>query len=143
MYGKQSLTGGAQPIGKDPRPVRDKTFQANCTKTLLEFLMRVGYPHPISQKILSAPSAKDFQQIFKFLYGHLDPTYEFSKKFEEEVPGLMRGLRYPFAGEISKSQLYAVGSMHAWPSLLAMLCWMVELIQVQLMVLDVPNLTPL
>ncbi len=91
--------------------------------------MRVGYPHPISQKLLTAPSAKDFQQIFKFLYGHLDPTYEFGKKFEEEVPGLMRGLRYPFANEISKSQLYAVGSMHAWPSLLAMLAWMVELIQ--------------
>lgn len=91
--------------------------------------MRVGYPHPISQKLLTAPSAKDFQQIFKFLYGHLDPTYEFGKKFEEEVPGLMKGLRYPFANEISKSQLYAVGSMHAWPSLLAMLSWMVELIQ--------------
>lgn len=91
--------------------------------------MRVGYPHPISQKLLTAPSAKDFQQIFKFLYSHLDPTFEFGKKFEEEVPGLMKGLRYPFANEISKSQLYAVGSMHAWPSLLAMLNWMVELIQ--------------
>ena len=40
----------------------------------------------------------------------------------------MRALRYPFASEISKSQLYAVGSMHAWPSLLAMLGWMVELV---------------
>lgn len=129
MYGKSSLTGGTQPLGKDPRPVRDKTFQANSTRALLEFLMRVGYPHPISQKLLTAPSAKDFQQIFKFLYGHLDPTYEFGKKFEEEVPGLLRGLRYPFANEISKSQLYAVGSMHAWPSLLAMLVWMLELIQ--------------
>lgn len=129
MYGKQSLTGNQPSIGKDPRPVRDKTFQIGCTKNLLEFLIRVGYPHPISEKILAAPSSKDFQQIFKFLYGHLDPTFEFGKKFEEEVPGLLRGLRYPFANEISKSQLYAVGSMHAWPSLLAMLYWMVELIQ--------------
>jgi kinetochore protein NDC80 len=132
VYGKTSLTNlnGSQPAyGKDPRPIRDKTFQANCTRNLVEFLMRVGYPHPISQKLLTAPSAKDFQQIFKFLYSNLDPTFEFGKKFEEEVPGLLKGLRYPFANEISKSQLYAVGSMHAWPGLLAMLNWMVELIQ--------------
>lgn len=133
VYGKQSLTGAAganqQPYGKDPRPVRDKAYQSSCTEALVKFLIRVGYPHPISQKVLVAPTAKDFQQIFKFLYSHLDPTYDFGKKFEEEVPTLMKGIRYPFANEISKSQLYAVGSMHAWPSLLAMLTWMVELIQ--------------
>jgi SMC interacting uncharacterized protein involved in chromosome segregation len=97
-------------------------------RRLIEYLANAGYPHPISQKILSAPSAKDFQNIFRFLYAQLDPGYDFGKKFEEEVPVLMRGLRYPFAGDISKSQLYAVGSMHAWPGLLAMLGWLVDLI---------------
>lgn len=97
-------------------------------RRLIEFLANAGYPHPISQKILSAPSAKDFQNIFRFLYAQLDPGYDFGKKFEEEVPILMKGLRYPFAGDISKSQLYAVGSMHAWPGLLAMLGWMVDLV---------------
>lgn len=117
------------PGMKDPRPVRDKSYQAECIKCLLEFLIRSGYSYPISPKILNAPSGKDFQQIFKFLYGHLDSSYEFGKKFEEEVPALMKGLRYPFASEISKSQLQAVGSTHAWPPLLAMLKWMVELIE--------------
>jgi SMC interacting uncharacterized protein involved in chromosome segregation len=38
--------------------------------------------------------------------------------------------RYPFAEQINKSNLHAVGSPHAWPSCLAMLIWMVELILV-------------
>lgn len=125
-YGKGLVAGIAG--GKDPRPIRDKAFQLEIIKNLINFLVRAGFPYPISQKILTAPSAKDFQNIFKFLYAQLDPTYDFGKKFEEEVPILMKGLRYPFAGDLSKSQLYAVGSMHAWPGLLAMLGWMVDLI---------------
>lgn len=119
---------GAVPGGKDPRPIREKAYQLEVIKNLINFLAKSGYPHPISQKLLTAPSAKDFQNIFKFLYAQLDPGYDFGKKFEEEVPIVMKGLRYPFAGDISKSQLYAVGSMHAWPGLLAMLSWMVDLI---------------
>ena len=38
--------------------------------------------------------------------------------------------RYPF--NISKSHLQAVGSPHAWPSLLAGLVWIVELLQASL-----------
>lgn len=120
---------GCGLVGKDPRPIRDKTYQLKLMKDLINFLAKTGYPHPISQKLLSTPSSKDFQNIFKFLYGYIDPGYDFGKKFEEEVPLLMKGLRYPYASDISKSQLYAVGSMHAWPGLLAMLGWLVELIE--------------
>lgn len=121
---------GGHHVIKDPRPIRDKGWQFAATKILVEFLLESGYDKPISQKILNAPSVKDFQAIFKFLYQRLDPGYEWRKKFEEEVQGLMKGLRYPFADSISKTQLHAVGSIHAWPSCLAMLVWMVELILV-------------
>lgn len=128
-------------IGKDPRPIREKSFQLNCIKNLISFLAKSGYDKPISQKILTAPSTKDFQSIFKFLYFQIDPTYEFGKKFEDEVPGLLKGIRYPFAGDISKSSLLAVGSIHAWPALLAMLNWIVELVLVFLLLfLFDPNL---
>lgn len=116
--------------GKEPRPIRDKNFQNNGISVLLNHLIQTGFDFPISAKILTAPSSKDFQNIFKFLYSQIDPTFVFDKKFEEEVPVLMKGLKYPFANDISKSQLQAVGSMHTWPILLAMLVWMVELIQI-------------
>ncbi|TPX32146.1 hypothetical protein SmJEL517_g04699 [Synchytrium microbalum] len=127
-FGINAIQGGNALLAKDPRPIRDKQWQANSIKQLVGFLQSAGYLQPISPKQLQAPSAKDFQAIFKFLLAQLDPSYVFQKKFEDEVPGILKGLRYPYADQISKSALYSCGSMHAWPSLLAMLTWMVELI---------------
>ncbi|KAJ3196946.1 kinetochore-associated Ndc80 complex subunit ndc80 [Irineochytrium annulatum] len=120
--------GAGMAITKDPRPIRDKSWQNNAVKTLINFLVQAGYNQTLSAKALQAPSVKDFQSIFKFLYAQLDPQYVWQKKFEEEVPVILRGLRYPFCDQISKSHLTSVGTMHAWPLLLAMLTWMVELI---------------
>lgn len=47
-------------------------------------------------------------------------------KIEDDVPALYKRLRYPFG--ISKSALFAVGSPHTWPGLLAALTWLVELL---------------
>lgn len=85
-------TGGG--ITKDPRPIRDKSWQGNAIRNLINFLVQTGFNQPISVKTLQAPSAKDFQSIFKFLYAQLDPEYVFQKKFEEEVPVILKGLRY-------------------------------------------------
>ena len=129
LNGKVSSFQSSSFSGKDPRPIRDKNFQNNAISTLLNHLTQSGYDSLITGRILASLSSKDFQSIFKFLYHQIDPTYEFDKKFEDDVPILIRGLRYPFANEISKSQLQAVGSMYTWPILLSLLNWMVELIQ--------------
>jgi len=42
------------------------------------------------------------------------------------VPALFKLLRYPF--QLSKSSLLNVGSPHTWPSILAALHWLVELL---------------
>lgn len=47
-------------------------------------------------------------------------------KIEDDVPTFYKRLRYPF--QISKSSLFAVGSPHTWPSLLASLVWITELL---------------
>jgi kinetochore protein NDC80 len=117
-----------QPI-KDPRPIREKSWQQQAIRNLISSLVQLNYSFPVSVKTLTSPTSKDFMLIFKFLYALLDPHYVF-KKFEEEVPGLLKGLRYPFADQISKSYLFSVGSLHAWPVLLAMLVWMVDLVHV-------------
>jgi kinetochore protein NDC80 len=129
LNGKISSFQSSSFSGKDPRPIRDKNFQNNAISNLLNHLTQTGYDNPITPRILASLSSKDFQSIFKFLYHQIDQTYEFDKKFEDDVPVLIRGLRYPFANEISKSQLQAVGSMYTWPILLSLLNWLVELIQ--------------
>lgn len=47
-------------------------------------------------------------------------------KLEDDVPSFYKRLKYPF--QISKSSLFAVGSPHTWPSLLASLVWVTELL---------------
>ncbi|KAJ3367615.1 kinetochore-associated Ndc80 complex subunit ndc80 [Kappamyces sp. JEL0680] len=137
---RQSTSGPSLThAAKDPRPIKDKKlvrrsliarWQQNAIARLIQFLIQSGFPHPISAKTLATPSSKDFQLIFKFLYAQLDPHYQFEKKFEEEVPVLIKSLRYPFADQINKSNLFTVGSLHAWPTLLAMLLWIVDVVLV-------------
>ncbi|KAI9102541.1 HEC/Ndc80p family-domain-containing protein [Phlyctochytrium arcticum] len=128
--GRPSTAGAGSTFGaKDPRAKSDKQWQQSAIRNIINFLTNAGYAESaISPKSLASPTTKDFQSIFRFLYAQLDPTYVFQKKFEEEVPQLMRGLRYPFAEQLSKSHLIQPATIHAWPNMLAMLTWMVELI---------------
>ena len=120
---RQSQIGAS----KDPRPVSDKGYISKQIRNLIKFLTEMGYNHPVSPKLLTAPSVKDFLRIFQFLFAMIDPNHKFGGKYEEEIPLLLRGVGYPFT--VNKSALFAVGSPHAWPNLLASLTWMIELIQ--------------
>lgn len=111
---------------RDMRMVREKGYKQQCVDTILKFLVENGYDGQVSEKILHNPSSKDFQSIFKFLYGFIDDSM-FSSRFEDEVVTVMRNLRYPYCGEITKSQLSAI-TPHTWPVILSMCNWVVELI---------------
>eukprot|EP01137_Pigoraptor_chileana_P026347 Opistho-2@7459 len=120
-------------IMKDPRPLTDKSFQSACIKNLITFLMSNGYPHPLSQKLLTAPSSKDFARIFQHIYLLIDPKHNFNNvQMEEEIPMLFKKLKYPF--QMSKSLLLTVGAMHVWPTVLGALTWLVELVSYYLTV---------
>ncbi|XP_022326849.1 kinetochore protein NDC80 homolog [Crassostrea virginica] len=124
---RASHMGVPTAILKDPRKISDKNFQAKCVAKLVEFLTERGYPHKLSPEILKAPPRKDFFQIFEFLYSMLTPRYRVGKKPEEEIPKIFKELGYPFM--ISKTSMYALGSPHTWPTILAALVWMVDLIK--------------
>eukprot|EP00178_Gracilaria_changii_P021805 TRINITY_DN6463_c0_g1_i1.p1 TRINITY_DN6463_c0_g1~~TRINITY_DN6463_c0_g1_i1.p1 ORF type:complete len:597 (+),score=133.24 TRINITY_DN6463_c0_g1_i1:88-1878(+) len=111
----------------DPRALNDRAYMQKCSKELISFVIERGYEHPISPKMLTSPSSKDFQALFVFLLRRIDPTYNFIKRFEDEIPALLRSLGYPFS--ISKSALSAVGSPHTWPTLLGVLTWLVNLLK--------------
>lgn len=111
----------------DPRPVGDKGYQASCARNVLHFLTSHGYEYQVTLKTLSSPTTKDYSNIMMFIVQYLDPSIlKGFTKIEEEVPQLYKRLRYPFT--ISKSNLTAVGSPHTWPTILAALSWVVELI---------------
>uniref|UniRef100_A0A3Q1GU30 Kinetochore protein NDC80 n=1 Tax=Acanthochromis polyacanthus TaxID=80966 RepID=A0A3Q1GU30_9TELE len=116
--------GGTEKI-KDTRPLHDKSFVQQCIRQLQEFLTEQGYPGTLSSKTLQSPSTKEFVKMFEFIYQQLDPTFEMPKsKVEEEIPALLKALRYPFV--LSKSSMYSVGAPHTWPQALAALIWLID-----------------
>lgn len=123
-------------IMKDPRPLKDRNYQKRCRDDIAEFLEQRGYPMILQERTLTNPTTKDFQDIFKYIFAVFDgkPAAGLSavnKKFEDEVPILLRSAGYPFAADISKSHLQAIGAQHSWPGMLGMLHWFIQAIKVR------------
>lgn len=119
---------------KDTRPIRDKNFQHMCANEILEYLQRRHFKYPVLIKTLQSPTNKEFQTIFIFLINDvIDPQFQWGRagrKMEDDIILLLRDHKYRSVDSISKSSLAAVGSLHSWPNVLAMLHWLVNLSRV-------------
>ncbi|GLA68383.1 kinetochore-associated Ndc80 complex subunit ndc80 [Aspergillus tubingensis] len=119
-------------VPRDPRPLRDRSFQARIGQELLEYLTHNNFElemkHSLGQNTLRSPTQKDFNYIFQWLYHRIDPGYKFQKSMDAEVPPILKQLRYPYEKGITKSQIAAVGGQN-WPTFLGMLHWLMQLAQ--------------
>ncbi|KAI0026080.1 HEC/Ndc80p family protein [Xylariomycetidae sp. FL0641] len=122
----------AAGVPKDPRPLRDRSFQARIGQELLEYLTQHNFEmemkHTLSQNIIKSPTQKDFNYMFQWLYHRIDPSYRFLKNIDQEVPPILKQLRYPYEKSITKSQISAVGGQN-WSTFLGVLHWMMQLAQ--------------
>lgn len=113
-------------IQKETRNARDKVYKASCIENVVKFLTENNYDGAFNHKILSNPSSKDFQNIFKFIYSFIDSTPFL--RFEDDVLNILKLLKYPYSNEITRSQLTAV-TPHTWPVILSMISWLVDLVR--------------
>ena len=118
------------PAVKDPRPLRDRQYQAKMRQDILLYLQ--GSNAEVSMATLTNIQRKEYRAIFLFLVEELDPGYKSVEgtRFEDEFVPALKALRYPFAHQIDNKWLAAPASMHSWPSLLGVLHWLVELCKV-------------
>ena len=65
--------------------------------------------------------------IFGNLVRKIDPFFEMTGKIEDEIPAFFKQLGYPYS--ISKNSLLAVGAPNSWPSLLACLHWLLDVVK--------------
>ncbi|KAK1672923.1 HEC/Ndc80p family protein [Colletotrichum godetiae] len=123
-----------QPAGvpRDPRPLRDRSYQARIGQELLDYLAQNNFEmqmkHTLSQNIIKSPTQKDFNFMFQWLYRRIDPSHKFQKNIDQEVPPILKQLRYPYERSITKSQIAAVGGQN-WSTFLGLLHWMMQLAQ--------------
>lgn len=127
FFNQAPLPAGAP---QDKRAVRDRGVQSRLAGEIEEYLTKNGFSmethHPLTPNSLKNPTGKDFNFIFQWLYRRIDPAYQFQKSIDNEVPLILKQLRYPYANSITKSQLAAVGGNN-WGQLLAMLHWLMQL----------------
>ncbi|XP_052243682.1 kinetochore protein NDC80 homolog isoform X2 [Dreissena polymorpha] len=121
------LRNASGPL-KDPRPISDRAFQQKCIRTVMDFLTGNHFQNNITPKVLQSPTSKDFYKLFEFVVGFIIPKYKVPQKPEEEIPRLLKQLGYPFL--ISKTSMFAIGSPHTWPSLLAALVYLIDNINI-------------
>lgn len=120
---RNTLSEDPRKKGRNPR---EKLHQEENIKILLNFLSSTEYERPFSYSLLSNPSLKDFQFIFRHIQSFIAPSTE-GKKFEDEVSSFLKSIKYPFTTEINRSQLIAI-TPHTWPIILSMLGWLVNLV---------------
>ena len=117
-----------QGRANDPRNINDKQlFSKKSIRTVVKYLISEHkYDQPISPKTLMKPTTKEYYNLVQFLFHQIDPNYTCVGKLEDEIVGMFKFLGYPFP--IAKSNISAVGSPHCWPSMLASLIWLIELL---------------
>lgn len=126
---------GPPPAGipKDPRPLKDRSYQARIGQELLDYMSANNFEmemrHHLTQNSVKSPTSKDFSYMFQWLYHRIDPNYRFKKSIDQEVPPILAQLRYPYHKSITKSSLAAVGSANTWHTYLGLLHWMLQLAQ--------------
>ena len=127
FFVQPSIQAGVPP---DKRRLRDRSVQVQMATELEEYLTTNGFQmdmkHQLGPNSLKSPTGKDFNLIFQWLYKRIDPAYHFQKSIDNEVPPILKQLRYPFEKSITKSQLSAVGGNN-WSLLLGMLHWIMQL----------------
>ncbi|KAI1473252.1 HEC/Ndc80p family-domain-containing protein [Daldinia caldariorum] len=120
----------AAGVPRDPRPLKDRSFQARIGQELLDYLSQHNFEmemkHTLSHNIIKSPTQKDFNYMFQWLYHRIDPSYRFQKNIDQEVPPILKQLRYPYEKSITKSQISAVGGQN-WSTFLGLLHWMMQL----------------
>ncbi|KAF2760956.1 HEC/Ndc80p family protein-like protein [Pseudovirgaria hyperparasitica] len=128
---QQTAASSAVTI-QDPRRLRDASVRHEMAHQLTEYLTQNNFEmdmkYQLSPKAMTSPTQKDFIMMFQWLYRQIDPSYRFQKNIDAEVPPLLTQMRYPFARNISKSSLTAVGGNN-WFTFLGMLHWMMQLAQ--------------
>ncbi|RMZ71592.1 hec ndc80p family [Pyrenophora seminiperda CCB06] len=115
---------------QDPRRLKDASTRSHMAQELLEYLTQNNFEmeskHVLSNKAMTSPTQKDFNCMFQWLYNRIDPSYRFQKSIDQEVPVLLKQMRYPFEKSIMKSQIAAVGGNN-WYTFLGLLHWMMQL----------------
>ncbi|KAI3707869.1 hypothetical protein L2E82_36762 [Cichorium intybus] len=100
--------------------ITDRSYQSHAVSTINSYLSACSVP--ISFKLKPLPSNKDITETLKFVLMRLD--YPPSNKMEDDLFIVLKYFNCPI--KINKSAFKAPGTPHSFPSVLAVLHWLVQ-----------------
>ncbi|KAJ4962165.1 hypothetical protein NE237_022104 [Protea cynaroides] len=100
--------------------INDRSYQSRALREINTYLSSQSSTISLRPPL---PSAKDITETLRFLCHRLD--WPDINKLEEDLPLLLKILDCPI--KLNKSALKAPGTPHTWPSLLAVIHWLVQI----------------
>ncbi|GMH01277.1 hypothetical protein Nepgr_003116 [Nepenthes gracilis] len=100
--------------------ITDHAYKQAAVRSINSYLSSHNLPFHLSLKPL--PSAKDITDTLRFVLSRLDFSVT---KLEDDLPLLLKHLNCPI--KLNKSALRAPGTPHAFPYLLAVINWLVQI----------------
>ncbi|KAL8222722.1 hypothetical protein R6Q57_020121 [Mikania cordata] len=101
--------------------ITDRSYQNHAVSTINSYLSACSFP--IFFKLKPLPSNKDIIETLKFVLTRLD--FPIGNKIEDDVFTVLKCLNCPI--KMNKSALKAPGTPHSFPSVLAVLHWLVQI----------------
>ena len=118
-----------KPIGAvvESKIIREREFIHSSAKLVQSFLIEKCYENPVTFKSLLNPTVPEVINIFAFLLSFIDEDLKNEVKVKEDIPNVLALIGYPYT--IKKSVISAMNSPHNWPTVLASLRYIVELLE--------------
>ncbi|KAL2513716.1 Kinetochore protein Ndc80 [Forsythia ovata] len=112
--------------------ISEKSYQLASLRTINAYLASLSVPFSLKPPL---PSAKDITETLKFLLHRLG--FSAQKLDEDLVLKVLKILKCPL--KLNKSALKAPGTPHAWPNLLAVILWVVQIVKYNDHLLNSPS----
>jgi len=119
-----SMVPTNRPV-QDTRNIKDKQVVAQSIESLCCFLQK--HEVSVNEEQLKNPSTKDVLFLFDWMMRCVDKNFEFSKEPGNDIVSMLKTLGYPHPP--SKSVFASAIAPHNWPTLLAILTWLRELLE--------------
>lgn len=120
----------AQPnMSVDPRDLRNPATKNQFYLYIVDFLGSRSFDTTqFGGRLKNSPQQKDFQEVFKFIYHCIDPSFDFgvNRNLNTIIQDMLKDMRYPYYKNISNGQLSAISSNN-WHVFLGLLHWMAQL----------------
>lgn len=114
------LSSASRPSLAGPAPSLDRSAQSAALKSVNLYLQSNSFA-PLRPPL---PSARDITAALQFLLARLDFPLAPGERLEDELPSFLRSFGCPVA--LKPSVIRTPSTPHAWPSILAVLQWLVQ-----------------